>query len=80
MKKFALYYKKVRSSHSKRYCAIEAESSIYAFIQAVGIMRGIGLNPDEFKEFYIAPVKFDQSTGYRNQCHGWDEYGEFPRK
>ena len=79
MEKFALYYKRVRCSHSKLHCAIEAENSIYAFIKAVSVMRLIGLNPDEFKEFYIAPVKIDRSVGYRKQCHGWDEYGEFPR-
>jgi hypothetical protein len=80
MKKFALYYKRVRYSHSRVHCAIEAENSIYAFIKAVGVMHATGLNPDEFREFYIAPVEADHSVGYRKQCHGWDEYGEFPRE
>ncbi len=79
MNKFVLYYKKVRNSHSRFHSAIEAENPTYAFVEAVGLMRENGLDPDEFKEFYIAPVKIDRSIGYRKQCHGWDEYGEYPR-
>lgn len=79
MKKFVLYYKSVRNSHSRFHDAIEAKNPIYAFVEAVGLMRATGLDPDEFKEFYIAPVEIDCSVGYRKQCHGWDEYGEYPR-
>lgn len=79
MKRFALYYKKLRCSHSRLHCVIEGENSIDAFNKAVNIMHTNGSNPDEFKEFYVAPVEADRSVGYRKQCHGWDEYGEFPR-
>ncbi|MCI5211115.1 MAG: hypothetical protein D3910_20545 [Candidatus Electrothrix sp. ATG2] len=79
MKNFVLYYKEVGRSHSRFHGAIEAENSTYAFVEAVGLMRKNGLDPDEFKEFYIAPVEIDRSIGYRKQCHGWDEYGEYPR-
>lgn len=80
MKKFVLYYKNIRCSHSRFHGAIEAENPIYAFVAAVGLMHKNGLDPDKFKEFYIAPVEIDRSVGYRKQCHGWDEYGEFPRE
>ncbi|MCW5202019.1 hypothetical protein VU10_05440 [Desulfobulbus sp. US1] len=79
MKKFVLYYKEVSLSHTRLHGAIEAESPTYAFVEAVGVMHEKGLDPDEFKEFYIAPVEIDRSIGYRKQCHGWDEYGEYPR-
>ena len=50
-----------------------------AFKKAVGVMQATGLDPDKLKEFYVAPVDVDHSVGYRKQCHGWDEYGDFPR-
>ena len=79
MKRFVLYYRSVRNAHSRVHDAIEAENPTYAFIEAVGLMHANGLDPDEFKEFYIAPVEIDRSVGYRKQCHGWDEYGDYPR-
>jgi hypothetical protein len=80
MKRFALYYKRQRCSHGRLYGVIEAEDVICAFKKAVKCMRADGLDPDEFKEFYVAPVEADNSVRYRKQCHGWDECGEFPRE
>lgn len=79
MNQFVLYYKNARNSHSRFHGTIEAKNSTYAFIEAVGLMHKNGLDPDKFKEFYIAPVEIDRSIEYRKQCHGWDEHGEFPR-
>ena len=80
MKRFALYYKKARTSHSRLHGVIKAENSVFAFEKAVDVMQTIGLDPDKLKEFYVAPVDVDRSVGYRKQCHGWDEYGDFPRE
>lgn len=79
MKRFALYYKKERLSHCKLHGAIEAENSTNAFIKAVNTIRAGGLDPDEFREFYIVPVTPDNSVQYKMQCYGWDESGDFPR-
>jgi hypothetical protein len=79
MKRFALYYKKARTSHSRFQCVIKAENSRAAFKEAISVMRTIGLDPDQLKEFYVAPLDIDRSVGYRRQCHGWDDYGDFPR-
>ena len=79
MKRFALYYKKMRLSHCKLHGAIEAENSVNAFIKAVNVIQENGLDPDKLKEFYIAPLTPDNSVQYRKQCYGWDECGDFPR-
>ncbi len=79
MKRFALYYKEQRCSHCKFQGAIKAENAANAFKKAVCIMLEKGIDPKTCKEFYVIPVEPDRFIRYKQQCHGWDTSGSFPR-
>lgn len=76
---FALYYKCIRTSHSKFYCQIEADNAAIAFKKAVSVMYDKGMDPDTFSVFYVAPIYVDHSISYDKQRHGWNEHAQFPQ-
>jgi hypothetical protein len=79
MKRFALYYKAQHRSHCRSYGTIKAENAVDAFKKAVRIITEKGIDPKKCKELYVIPVEPDRYKRYKQQCHGWDSVGSFPR-